>query len=360
MIRTTLADIYNSRIPALLGYCPGDPRIAATVNEAQQRLINDGGETGWIGGWTKVRFNVSCADPYVTLARPFARAINMSWCRTPFRIQNEFYELLPAGPGLAPSGSCAALDWCGEVEGFDRGFVPTLADPPTTIPTGGWTIRLYWADNADAQAHKRVLVQALDQNGLQIYSQDGVNQVNGFYLTADDTALFVDFAGVSLIQAVTKDVTLGDFILKAVDPVTLTEYSLSRYAPSETKPSYRRYKITKLPAQCCPICATGSTTTPLTVQVTAMCKLEYIPVSVPTDYLIIGNIPALTLECQSIRFEEMDDPAADTKAANKHKQAVRQLQNEMRHYMGVQVPAVSIDRWGVGGQPERKEIGCMR
>lgn len=351
-MRITLRDIrLRSRIPQLIGACQDNlPAIAAMVNEAQYRLIMAGGDTGFFGGWEKVLFSPSRFQPHITLPRQYCRCINLAVCRHPFRIYNEFYTVLPAGPGLPPEPS-ELVDWCGEIEGFDAGTVPTMVDLPATS-----YLRLYATESADVSAGKRILITGLDQNGQQIYSTAGTNNVNGFYLTAATPFADTTFT-VSKIQAVNKDETVGFFTLKAVNPTTGVETTLANYAPTESKPAYRRYQITNLPTACCPS-GCGTAVTSQTVQVTSLCKLEYIPAALDTDYLIIGNIPALTEECQSMRFAEMDDPKSMAKAEYHHKRALKELNNELRHYLGDQVPSISVDVWA--GQPlQDQSIGSM-
>lgn len=335
-----------SRIPALIGLCQDDiPGIAAMVNEAQLRLLMEFGETGPFGCWEKVLFTATRTSPYITLGRHYCRAINLAVCRHPIRVYNEFYTVLPAGPGLPPDPT-NCTDWCGDMEGYDAGTVPTMVDLPATS-----FLRLYATDPADVSAAKRILISGLDQNGQTIYSQDGFNQVQGFYLTAETPFVDSTFT-VSKITAINKDVTVGNFILKAVNPTTGVETTLSTYEPGETTPSYRRYQITALPDNCC----VGTNTT--AIQITALCKLEYIPVAVDTDYLVIGNIPALTEECQSLRMAEMDDPKAMSKSEYHHKRAIKLLNAELRHYLGEQVPSIAVDIWE--NQPlQDQQIGSM-
>lgn len=345
-MKVTLKQARFSRLPQVVGKCQSDiAGIAAFVNEAQQRLINAGGETGWWGTWERVLFNISRANPYLTLPREYARAINLAVCRSPIRVWNEFYTVLPGGPGLPPSG-VDCRDWCGELEGYDQGMVPTLVDLPATS-----TIRLYAGDSVDADNAARLLFKGLDQNGLQIYSQDLYNNIQGFYLTL--TTPFVDSSfTVSKITGIQKPETLGHVTVKAVNPTTGVETTLAILAPGETNPAYRRYHITALPAGCC---ATTSTTN---VQITALCKREYIPATLDTDFLLIGNIPALIEECNSIRLSEMDDPAAMSKSEYHHKRALKLLNDELRHYLGDQAPSVSVDLWN--GQPlHEQKIGSM-
>lgn len=346
MSKITLKDVRFSRVPQVIGLCQEDiPGIAAAANEAQQRLIFDGGDSGFWGGWEKVLFTPSRTSPYITLGREHARAINLDVCRHPIRLWNQFYTVLPGGPGLPPS-STDCQDWCGTLEGYDNGNVPTMVDLPTTS-----IIRVYASDPVDVANASRIMFKGQDQNGADIYSQDGYSNVQGFYLTLDTPFVDSSFT-VSKIQEVIKDETLGSVIVKAVNPTTLVETTLATYAPRETHPSYRRYHITALPTGCCPLSSVGS------VQVTALCKREFIPVALDTDFLIIGNIPALIEECMSIRLSEMDDPKSMAKAEYHHRRALQQLNNELRHYLGDVTPSIAVDLWE-GSPLQAQKIGSM-
>lgn len=344
-MRATLADVRRSRFAQVIGVCDSDlPRIAKVVNEATQRLIYAGGETGFWGLWQRVVFNtVSATQPYLTLPRQFARAINMDVCQVPIRINNEFYELLPGGVGLMPTTTIP--DWCGSLAGYERSPVPTMVDLATT----NQKLRVYLTDVRDVGS--RILISGLDQNGIAIYSTDGPLTVNGFYLTLDTPFVTSSFV-VSTITGIQKDTTFGDVVLKQVDQVTGAEVLLSRYATDETNPAYRRYFITRLPVGCC----AGGAPSPL--QITAAVKLEYIPVSRDTDQLILANIPALIEEAQALRYSEMDVPNAAILESKHHKRAIKLLQDEMRHYEGEQRPAVSVDIWN-GAPLENQGIGTL-
>jgi hypothetical protein len=329
-MRTTLAQVRQSRLPQAIGLCGADlPGIAAMVNQAQQQLINAGGETGWWGGWQKVAFQISQARPYITLPREFARVINLDVRRFPIRMQNEFYELLEAGVGLRGFAECQ--DWCGALEGYERGVFPTMVD----LTPANQLLRVYLTDPRDVGL--RVLVgPCLDQNVNAVYSQDGANSVNGFYLTLDQPFTTSDFI-VTGIGSIQKDATYGDVLLYQVDATTGEQVLLSRYAPDELNPGYRRYFINRLP------CAGGTTGT---VPITAMAKLEFIPANRDTDFLIIGNIPALIEECKAIRYSDMDVPNAMALESKAHGKAIKYLNQELGHYLGKLQPAVNVAPWG--------------
>lgn len=337
-MKATLRDIKNSRFPTVIGACRDDtPTIAGLLNECIQRLINVAGETGWAFGWKRVAFTISRANPYITLPRSIARIINLDVCRCPINMNNEFYEFLPGGVGL--KGIAGQPDWCGSLDGFERGTVPTMVDLTST----NQYIRVYLSDVRDIG--KRILIQGVDQNGLEIYSQDGLNTVDGFFITfASPFADYVDPTSglpiiVTQIESVQKDITYGDIVLKQVDATTGAEVTLARYAPDETNPAYRRYYLSHLP-NCC-----FANQTTAGVVVTAIAKLEFIPVSRDTDQLLIGNIPALIEEAQSIRYSQMDVPTAAGLELKHHRRAIKLLQDELRHYEGEQRIAVAVVRW---------------
>ena len=322
----TLKDVKTSRIPSLLGICADDTfSLAAVVNDAQERLVYAGKEAGWWNGWMKTQFSVTSTAPYITLPREFARVINMAVCERPIYIHNEFYEVLPNGPGPMPDEGVCCSDWCGDVAGYERGVWPTKVDLTAT----NQRLRVYITDDRDQGA--KILIVGLDQNENVIYGQDGLRTVTGFYLTFVNP--FYDSAfDVSKIQSIVKPVTYGDVLLYQVDQTTGDEVLLSRFLASETNPAYRRYYIN-------PICTTCGS-----YSITAMAKREYIPAIRDTDPLIISNIPALTEMCQALRGFSQEVTAAHEMADTHERKAIKLLKQEMDHYLGNQAPAVTVDR----------------
>ena len=342
----------ESRIPNVLGECRGNLAVLCSyINEATQRLINCGGETGFWGTWHKVVFSVDAVDPYITLPPQYARAIVMAGGRS-FPIHNQWYEFLEEGTGPLPNpngsgagysggGGAGGYGWNGYGVGWggclaqasDRNMVATAYD---LTPTNH-LLRVYAANPAD-YGFKLLISEALDQNGVGIYTLDGSNPVNGFLMEL--ASPFTTSASViTKFGAVGKSVTQGDVLLYEVDADTGVERLLSRYTPQETNPAYRRYYLGGLPANVC------NCTVPGRVQITAMCKVEYRPVIEATDYLLIGNIPALKAECESIRYSEMDNVAAQQMAQSKHIDAVRLLNMELVHYQGSGM-AVNLSPFG--------------
>lgn len=343
MNRLTLGQIRQSTLPEAIGLCTaGQQRIAGYVNEAIQRLIIAGGETGWFGTWAKMAFVVSNTDPFITLPRSVARLVGaVDICNRPVAIQNEWYEFLEFGAGLQPVNSCQQP--CNLLMGHDRGAVITAVDlkPP------GKKLRIYRTDALDDG--KRVLIQGNDNNDTPIYSQDGITRVDGTYITL--ASPFVDTTmQVNKITGIQKDITQGPVKIYELDVATQTQRLILTMEPSETLASYRRYFLNGLPTNCCG----GSST----VTVTGMAKLEFIPMQVDTDYSLIGNLPALIEEVQSIRYGRLDNPNAQTLSLQKHVMAIRLLNKELEHYVGRLKPAVNFAPFG-SAKLEHDFIGSL-
>ena len=330
--------------PQAIGVANNDlAQVAAYVNRAQQNLINAGGETGWWGGWQKVVFTVSKCAPYISLPRQFARVINLAVCKYPVRVNNEFYEMLEASVGL--QDFVQKPNWHGAVAGFDRGTFPTMLD----VSPANQYLQVMLTDPRDAQ-YRMLISPAQDQNGQYIYTQDGAQSVNGFYMPLLSPSYTTPFI-VTSIGGVAKDATYGDVLLYQVDATTGAQVLLARYGPDEVRPSYRRYYLNKLPWSCCDVQVLSNPCTappgpPPTVQITAMAKLEFIPANRLTDWIVIGNIPALIEECKSIRYADMDSEKAPAMEEKCHKRAIQLLNQELVHYLGKEMPAINLAPWG--------------
>lgn len=343
-MRRTLKDISTSNIPHVVGFCREDyPRLTGEyINPATEELMNLASETGWWGGWDKIVINLPCSEPYLTLPPQYSRLIDIAVCRWPIPVFNEFYEVLEAGIGLQTP--CQGRYGCGLQAAFERSNVPTAVD---LTPTNQ-LLRVYISDARDI--NKRIIfLDARDGNGLGIYSTDIQHQIQGFPLVFNQPFTTSSFI-VSAFSAIVKDVTFGDVILKQVDATTGAEVQLARYGPQQTNPVFRRYYIQ---AGCPTSLGTGATAR----QVTAMAKLEFRPVSEPTDMLLISNLPALEAKCDSLRLQRMDNPQAKAMSLLRHRQAVKMLSQELAAHTGIK-PSVNVAVFGTA-KLERQMIGQL-
>lgn len=349
MPRIRLYDVRFSRLPELIGRCVGDVvQLASYINSAQRRLLlcREVGDEGWYGTWAEVAFNlVSRTNPYITCPRGIARLEKVQVCQNPVFIQNQFYEYMDFGNGRMPQRF--KDNFC-LVQAYTRNNAITFTDL-----VGTKIIRIYTTDPADYNSNSRVMLQGLDPSGTVIRSQDVFNQVQGVFVTIQSpfSDAPVQFSQLTGIQ---KDKTIGNIQIFQVDPVTGVESLMLTMEPGEQVAGYRRYYFNNLPTACC----VSSTNTPQNLQVTAIAKLDLVPVAVDTDYLLFQNLEAVIEECCSVRYSEMDNGDAKQMAQEKHLQAIRLLQGELVHYLGKEKPAVNFAPFG-SARLGRQKIGAL-
>lgn len=354
MPRITLGQCCQSDIPVIIGACAADtPTIANAVNRAQERLIfaKEAGDEGWFGSFAEMVFNVDPTDPYIAGNRWVGRLMDATVCKNPVFIHNQFYEYLMFGNGRQPRGCCppgTGNGRCGGAEIFSRGMFPTFRDM-----TPGHLIRVRALSPLDISGNKRTLIQGTDSFDNPITSLDPPVRVQGEYLNI--VAPFVDTPmTLNSLTGIQKDVTNGPIQYWDVNPATAAETLILTMEGGEVVSGYPRYYLQGLPLSCCPV-AQGVTPT---VQVTALVKLNLVPVVVPTDYLLIQCMEAIIAECTSMRMSMQDSPAAKSMALAAHKDAIRYLNGELAHYYGTQNPAIEVLPFG-SARLENQRIGLL-
>lgn len=340
MPRLRLYDVRLSRLPELVGKCQGDvPSIANFVNSAQRRLLlcREAGDDGWYGTWAEVAFRpISRTNPHITLPRDMARIEKLQVCQHPVFVQNQFYEYLDFGNGRMPKTFRQQDNWC-LPQGYTRNNVVTWVDQ-TIKPC---IYRIYTNNTADVQAAKRVFFSGLDSTDTVVYTQDAQNEVQGEFVACDSP--FADtVTRWNALTGIQKDVTAGQIQIFEVDPATGAQTLVLIMEPTEQVAGYRRYYLNNLPLSCC----NPASSTPQELTVTAIVKLDLVPVFTDTDYLLFQNLEAIIEEAQSVRYSEIDSTSAKQMAQEKHVQAIRLLQGELVHYLGKERPAVNFAPFG--------------
>jgi hypothetical protein len=353
-MKLRLIDCRLSRLPEVVGLCQDNvPGIAEYVNAAQQRLLyaKEAGDESWFGTWAEVRLNVSRNAPYITLPREIARLEAATVCDRPVPVQNQFYEYLQYGNGRMRK------DWLRRCNTPQRAVYTRNNEPLfTDLFNAPQVIGIYTTDIADVGV-KRVLIQGLDQNGVPVYTQDNGQQVLGEFVTLE-TPFATTKNQYSKVTGVQKDVTLGIIQFVQIDPNTAAQYALLTMEPGEKVASYRRYFFDKLPCGCCPA---NGVTTPVPcppAQVTAIAKMELIPVVADTDWLLFQNLEAIIEAAAEVFFSKVQNMDSQKLAAVHHTNAIRFLNGELGHYLGVNQPAAHIAYFG-SARLERQAIGTL-
>lgn len=339
MRRPTLGMFRASGGTLPVGICMGDlAQAAAIVNLAQEQLVMDplAPDEGWWGGWVKMVFNVQSVNKGAFIVTPhdIARVILLDVCKSPIRLRNGFYEYLEFGIGVQPKGCTPTVCSPSTMQAFERDSVVTLSDFPATAQI----LRVFPTNNGDLG--RRIVFQGPDSNGEQVLDVDRVSRA----ATLGETVfLGLPFKNTinhfSSLTGIIKDATLGPVQVFTVDPNTGATVLLTTMEPNETTAQYRRYFVNGLPCSCC-------STPSGVIQVSAQCKLDFVPVFSDSDYLIIQSIPALMEQVQSIRYSRMDSPNAANLEAKHHARALQILNGQLDHYLGKVNTAVAVPIFG--------------
>jgi hypothetical protein len=323
-MRLTVADAKASRIPQACGVCSDDPRFLAWLNDAIQRLLVKGLYIGTFG-----RFRICATDGCITLPPQIASIERVAVCGRPVALHDQFYEFLdngfgPRSAGNQTGGCCPAGTDFGIEEANLRGWYPSFDD------IRGTSKKLRLVCDLSSDVNKRVLVLGYDENNNWIRTvQGGVWSDGEIVLLAQspgtDSTHFFDggLTGIQFLDARDRQVWLYER-----DTIAATSRMIGHYQHFETRPNYSRYFFPSILAQ-----AQNDSCNQTLVDLIG--KLEFIPVVKDTDYLIISNLPALKFMCQASKtYEEAVNQADLNRAAAFEAIAVKELDNELTHYLG--------------------------
>lgn len=323
-----------------VGVCSSNvSEAAAQVNEAQEELMYDplAPDEGWYGGWVKMVFAVQSTFGSSFLVTPFdvARIILLDICKIPVLIRNSFYEYMEFGIGEVPKGCNPQRCMPNTTAAYERDSVVTPIDFPSTPSY----LRAYPSNENDVG--RRIVFQGNDQNNIPVLRLDDttVESASGELLYLKTPFVQTENIFTGPLTGIQKEPTLGPVQIFTVDPSTGESTFLMTMQPQETTAQYRRYFLNGLPCNCC-------STPGGIVQVSAQCKLEFIPVVNPSDYLIIPNIPAIKHQMQSIRYSTMDSDIAAKLELKHHARAISLLNGQLDHYTGKTKTAVTVPIFG--------------
>jgi hypothetical protein len=254
-------------------------KFLSYLNQVRERIINSG---KWRGTTFKVIFDTT--RDYITLPREAEALLGIHISTMPYPIQSGWFEYLQGGPGRLdnPDNASANARDFGTLIDMGDNFC-TLEDIATPA-----TIGFSCLAAADDNLGMTVNIQGLGANGLPVYDSQGRL---GETLSLDQTIQYTT-AVFSKITNVSMPITLGQKRIY----LSGTPTTLSTYAPAETNPQYRRYRLP----------ATAKT-------VIGTCKLRYLPLQGETEPVIPNNIGALKMGLMALNYEDANDMAtADT------------------------------------------------
>jgi hypothetical protein len=294
-------------------------RIAATctssftfldlANAAIRQLINRG---DWWATVQPVRFCVQGNS--FALPRWVGTVLAVNRCGHPTPIANRWFDFEPFDDWSRAAMSCCRRGnkWPATFTAVSDGTTPFI----NQIPAGSTNyVRFYVTQPSDYG--KTVTVYGLDENGQKIFSTfpDGTVQ-EGIVLTlaqpyTQSTILF------SKVFRLVKDITAGIVRGYIFDPTTLLMNLLGEYQPTEITPEYIHMRLSGPPQPCCGI-----------MQISALVKLQFIPVVNDNDIVLIDNEDAIRDMIMSLREKESGNLA---NALALEASAFRELNYQLRN-----------------------------
>jgi hypothetical protein len=271
------------------------------------------------------------SDGTLVWPRQVASIVAASVCSSPIKTRDAFFEFIQDAYGIRdeddnPVGDLTLID----------------ASPPTSCvysQVTGVDKALNFVCDLVSDVGETVQVMGYDENGNWIRSFVGGLWVDGEQIVlAQSPGTFSTHIFSSVTDMQFANVRDGQTWLYECDFVLHTGQRLiGKYEYDELHPAYR---VSKLPAL-------YNQTNDVTVEVIA--KLEFMPVRVDSDYLLIGNLAALKDMCVAIKNAE-SEPVMENKAkalAAGLMLAKASLNAELGHYLGRPEQIFAVQ--GVGG-----------
>lgn len=329
----TLSDALSSPgIKRVIGSCTNNQNATDLVNEAARRLLRRG---DWIE--TEVPVFVCVYNGCLVTPRCVQQIRRINFCNREIPVRNGWYEFLAYNQNFCGWAGWLS-SWMGQSCGMNaNGVSPVFQD----VQGEGRTIRAYPRCRADIGKQMRFF--GTDNNGQPLITKDLTTGAitQGALLTIADpfgsTSTFVRH-----IDYVVRDKTTCMVDVYAYNATTNLLEDIAHYQPSETTPTYTRYKLS-IPW---PSCGTG------TVQpnccgtkrgVVMMVKLRFIDAQDPEDLVVVPCVDALKLMIMAIIREDAFDQAG---ARAFEKDAIEVMNRELENNSPDEVFSVSNESLG--------------
>ncbi len=333
----TLLDAKQSRLRRVAASCPNSADFLEAINDATRMLMNRG---NW---WTTVRRMTGCVyNNCLVFPRSVGTILALNKCGNSIPPKNYWYGFSAVLPeDVLNHGRCSDRCW-GDVAGRDDGTTPVFNQIPCLNDR---YVRFYCMQPTDEGKH--ITIYGIDSNGQVIRSErsDGTFQ-DGVELTLAIPYVQTTFL-VRRIDRVVKDPTNGPVHGYQFDGATL--YDLAHYEPSETNPEYRQMRIV---GGCSPV---NTTTGCCPSQITALVKLQFIPVQFDNDLIQIDNLDALAMMVQALnQNDNFDAQQSEIMTAR----AVKELNLELRNKLPIDTTVVNFQPYGTA-RLNRQAIGRL-
>lgn len=154
--------------------------------------------------------------------------------------------------------------------------------------------RLLVVPNCEEDEDSHLLITGLDECGKEIYMPHKGDRYKGEYVRISKASPRYSQKLFTKITGISKSETKGYVRLYAYWPDTGDRKFLGEYRPSDTNPSYRRFRIVGMSCEKC-------------FKVTILGRVRFCDNYADNDIIPISNLRALKLMAQQLQAEDNDD-----------------------------------------------------
>jgi hypothetical protein len=286
-VRQTLWKFADQTVPYVSASANQLEDATERINQVVERFLLSG---KWKNTLRRVR--VPVYDGMITLPRELNSLLgirvetnNCGCC--PSTVYSRFHEFAHCGTGCCSSGTYP---------------VSELAQTFLT-PEPGFTLRV---KSTETIPKDMTLLRGMDTDWDEYFDSVALSMTNG---TTDTTRQW------NSMPQIQKPATDNEVELYSVDSAG-TETLIAIYAPGETVPSYKRYKVP------------GGDTI---VSAVILGKLAYVPATQDTDIIYPGVIGALKMGLKALKAEDTNE---ETTAEKNWESAIRLLEQDIQEDEG--------------------------
>lgn len=317
-----------ARVCGATGMPVTDPRVMEFTNLAIQELLNEGDFP-----WTVARLYLRICNGRFVLPSEFDRAISMSVDGIPQQINSPWFETTSGSPwsvyGWSEDYSTFANlnGWFNDGFTLDRDEVFQFREIPCDQ---GYYLEVQTQYNESVNGvYPNIVLKGYDFDRNPIGQPDGSEGDTISLRTAPQLSA----STFSQISGIIKPVTKGEVYVYAVG-INGDRIHVGTYAPKETAPYYRSYKVVGTP-QCRLSC------------VLVRARKRYKPITTDNDFVLCANVPALKKMVQAVWYS---DASELEKYAAYKALAVDILKKEALAYRGKsRIPAITFQHgFGMG------------
>jgi hypothetical protein len=327
----TLGEAKTSRLKRISGVCTSSDDFKDLLNDAVRELMIRG------NFWNTVKVMRGCVyNECITFPREVSTVLALNHCNGSVPPKNQWFAFDSVLPEHVHHWNKTGIFSCAQdIALGDTGTSSVFNQIPCLLPR---FLRFYPIQLSDVGKTITIFGKS---GGVEVITTraDGTIQP-GLVIT-----LALPFVQTTIafdnVSRIIKDPTDGIIWGYQFDGINL--FPLATYQPSETLPEYRTSKIVQSG------CGTNCNQWPN--QISALVKLQHIPVKNDDDLILIDNLEAIALAIQSVKLSDAYDSAGSEGMLSR---AIHSLNLELRDKLPIDTVPVRFAPFGTATLNRRR------